>query len=221
MRYLLLSDIHASLAALESVLAHARRQGWDALISLGDIVGYGDEPNATLDLIRSLTPYVALLGNHEAALLSALTGDQTQLLAPNYERTRAQGLELTAPNLTFLRDMAASHLDENWGAVHGALREPWEYLVSVPVARVNEPLMLRPLYFVGHTHLPGVFTKDTPETRWYSLVCRSETLSFTFKPGSVAFVNPGSVGQPRDGHGPSYAIYDEQARQVDFFRLPL
>lgn len=221
MRYLLLSDIHAYVEALERVLAHAQHQVWDALISLGDTVGYGVAPNATLDLLRALSPYAALRGNHEAVLLEAFSGVQSRPLAPNYRRTSAQSAELSAVNRSFVEAMTMSHLDKGWGAVHGALRERWEYLVSVPVARANGPYMERPLYFVGHTHIPGIFARNVTEPRWYSLVCRSERLSFTLESGQVAFINPGSVGQPRDNLGPSYAIYDDTLKQVDIFRLPL
>lgn len=218
MRYLLLSDVHANAGALERVLTHAQGHGWDRVISLGDTVGYGDEAEATLDRLRALTPYVALRGNHEAALLKALSSDRARRVAPNYERTREQGWALSEANRSFIEAMTLSHLDDTWGAVHGALRDPWEYLLSVPVARANAPLMARPLYFVGHTHIPALFTRDISE-RWYGLVCRSESLAFSLKEGSAAFVNPGSVGQPRDGLGPSYGIYDDEAQRVDLLRL--
>lgn len=219
MRFLLLSDVHAHAGALEAVLAHAQAQGWDAVISLGDTVGYGPEPDAALDQLRSLQPYAALRGNHEALMTRVLSGQPPQHVAPNYEVTRDQAWALSDANRAFVNNMTLSHLDGTWGAVHGALREPWEYLLSVPVARANEPLMTRPLYFVGHTHIPAIFTRDAPQSRWYGLVCRSESLTFNLKPGSAAFVNPGSVGQPRDGLGPSYAIYDDAAQQATLFRL--
>ncbi len=219
MRYLLLSDVHANASALEAVLAHAHGHGWDALVSLGDSVGYGAEPDATLERLRSLSPLVTLRGNHEEALLRALAGGGVQRVAPNYALTYEQAQTLSATNRRFVEDTPLSHLATGWGAVHGALRDPWEYLLSVPVARANEPLMARPLYFVGHTHIPAVFVREARKPRWYGLVCRSASLAFTLEADSLAFVNPGSVGQPRDELGSSYAIYDDASRLVTFFRL--
>lgn len=163
----------------------------------------------------------ALRGNHEAATLKALSGEKVQRVAPNYALTYEQAWSLSETNRRFIEAMTPTHLGSTWGAVHGALRDPWEYLVSVPVARANAPLMARPLYFVGHTHIPSIFTRDAPESRWYGLTCRSENLSFRIKNGGATFVNPGSVGQPRDGLGPSYAVYDDGAQRVDIFLLSL
>ncbi len=221
MRYLILSDIHANDQALEAILAHAAAHGWDAVVSLGDTLGYGTEAETTLERLRALRPYVALRGNHEAALLKVLAGEGEGRIPSNYVQTLEQGGRLSAANLEFVKAMVPSHLDFAWGAVHGALRKPWEYLISVPVARANEPLMVRPLYFVGHTHIPTIFTRDTPESRWYSVGCRSAHLSFTLKPGANTFVNPGSVGQPRDGLGASYALYEDTTQHIDMFRLTL
>ncbi len=218
MKYLLLSDVHANMRALEAVLTDAGKHGWDAVLFLGDAVGYGHEPNEVLDRLRALEPAVALRGNHEAVLLK-LAADPALRVAPNYEVTKAQTQELSSANRAFVEQTAVSHLGERWGAVHGALRTPWEYLISVPVARANEPRMARPLYFVGHTHVPAVFAKNAAG-RWYSLVCRGE-LTFSLEPGGAAFVNPGSVGGPRDGLGASYGIYDDEAGRVTLYRLPV
>lgn len=219
MRYLILSDVHAHAQQLEAVLAHAQTQGWDALIFLGDAVGYGAQPDEVLDRLRALAPCVALQGNHEAILLRALADGPSARVPPAYVETTRQAGALSAANLEFIKGFALMHLDAGWGAVHGALRKPWEYLVSIPVALANQPLMERPLYFVGHTHVPGIFCYDAQAARWYALSCRTQTLSFALRPGDAAFINPGSVAQPRDGLGPSYAIYDAQQQRVTLFRL--
>lgn len=222
MTYLLLSDVHANMGALEAVLTHAAGQGWNAVsdpvLFLGDAVGYGREPNEVLDRLRELKLTIALRGNHEAVLLR-LAADPSLRVAPNYEVTKTQVDELSEANRAFVEQTTMSHLAEQWGAVHGALRTPWEYLISVPVARANEPRMERPLYFVGHTHVPAVFARNAAG-RWYSLVCRGE-LVFNLEPGGAAFVNPGSVGGPRDGLGASYGLYDDEAGRVTLYRLPV
>lgn len=220
MRYLILSDVHAQRQRLEDVLAHAQGQGWDALIFLGDAVGYGDQPDEVLGRLQTLAPYVALQGNHEATLLRVLADGPATRVPPAYVETTRQAGMVSAANLEFIKGFVPTHLDAGWGAVHGALRKPWEYLVSIPVARANQPLMERPLYFVGHTHVPGIFCCQARTSRWYALSCRTASLSFALAPGDAVFVNPGSVGQPRDGLGPSYAIYDVQQQHITLFRLP-
>lgn len=218
-KYLLLSDVHANIGALEAVLAHAAGRGWDAVLFLGDAVGYGGAPNEVLDRLRGLAPAVSLRGNHEAMLLKFARTPSLRA-APSYSVTRAQAATLSDANRAFVEGTVTVHLDGAWGAVHGALRAPWEYLVSVPVARANEPLMKRPLYFVGHTHIPAVFARNAAG-RWTGLVCRGESLVFAPEPGGAAFVNPGSVGGPRDGLGASYGLYDGKTGRVSLFRLPV
>lgn len=127
-----------------AVLTHAGKHGWDAVLFLGDAVGYGGEPNEVLDRLRELKPAVALRGDHEAVLLK-LAADPSLQVAPNYKSTETQVNRLSGANRAFVEQTAMSHLSERWGAVHGALRTPLEYLSSVPVARANEPLTARPL----------------------------------------------------------------------------
>jgi predicted phosphodiesterase len=228
MRFLLLSDIHADAGALEAVLRHAQTRGWDHLIFLGDAVGRGDEPEAVVSSLAALKPYAALRGNHEAALLAALEPGAPNLgtqapgaASPGYGSARDHAQRLSEPNLAFLRDLKEVHLDTSWGAVHGALRRPFEYLASVPVARANQPLMQRPLYLVGHTHAPAVFSLGRAGG-WRGVAFRAAATTFELPPGAATFFNPGAVSGPRDGvAAASYAIFDEPRGRFEVFRLPL
>lgn len=224
MRTLLLSDIHADPAALDGVLADAGRHGWDRLVLLGDVVGYGDDALTTIDTLRALDPHAAVLGNHEAMLFALLDGENVAAAPGVVAALERQAAALTPAALAFLRGFEPSHLEPRWAAVHGALRRPWEYLISVPVVRANEAFMERPLTFVGHTHIPAAFVKRAAGEPWRVNVFKGREgyLSVPEGEGAKAFLNPGSVGRPRDGlAGSSYAIYDEPAGLFEVYRLGL
>jgi predicted phosphodiesterase len=214
MRYLIISDVHANEAALSAVLGSAQRAGWDEAIFLGDAIGYGDQPEAAVAQLSTLDLRAAVQGNHEAMLLPE--GPRA------LPQTRKHASALSAQSLAFLAGLQPQYLSDTWGAVHGALRSPWEYLLSIPAARANQPLMRRSLYFVGHTHVPALFVFEPTRERWRTMTFRSEALSVTLEPGTQAFFNPGSVGLPRDGlDAASYAVFQEAERRLEVFRVPL
>lgn len=218
MRYLLLSDIHADQGALDTVLRHANQQGWDQLAFLGDAVGYGDQPEEVVQRLMSLDPFISLQGNHEVMILNAAQGNTRGIP----ETMRAVALDhasrLSSQSMDFLANLPQHQITDTWGAVHGALRQPWEYLISVPVARANQPLMHRPLYFVGHTHVPGAFMLQ--DGRWSPRTFKGSHERLDLRGVQAAFVNPGSASNARDEQGGmSYAIFDELSMHVDVYRL--
>ncbi|HEX7021286.1 MAG TPA: metallophosphoesterase family protein [Trueperaceae bacterium] len=226
MRYLILSDIHADIRALERVLWHAEAQTWDEMVVLGDLVGYGPEPEDTVQRIIGLRPKVALRGNHEAMVLAAARGEEVRGRRDIRWMAARQAQALSAASLAFLGALPLQHLETAWGAAHGALTNPWDYLISVPVARANEPEMKRPWYFVGHTHLPGAFwrkgTAQAParDAGWQRMSFRAPENRLQLPRGSRAFLNPGSVSLPRDGlRTGSYGIFDEDSGIFQVFRL--
>jgi predicted phosphodiesterase len=207
MRYLVLSDIHANHVALAAVLEHAGAQAWDGLVFLGDAVGYGAQPEEVVQALMRLGPAVAICGNHELMVLK---------LADGHRIGGGAVAEIAA------RHLARAPLREGWAAVHGALRKPWEYIISVPSARMNQPLMKRDLYFVGHTHVPMAYILSSKggTQRWQPVSCLQAHTAIELQAGQQAFVNPGSVGQPRDGSVlASYAIFDEASRRIEIFRI--
>ena len=217
MRYLVISDIHANIEALNRVLDHAGSSTWDRTVFLGDVIGYGHEPEAAVRKLMELDPYVTLKGNHEHAAL----------LAPRHSAYGPAGrhehaAKLSPESLEFLASFKERHVDEDWAAVHGSPRNPMEYLVSIPVARANLSHMERRLYFVGHTHVASAFVYDErDEARpWRAHAFRRPHTRIHLSEGTSAFINPGSVSQPRDGTSrAAYAIYDEAERTVDAFRI--
>ncbi len=226
MRYLVLSDIHANDVALEAVLRHAGGARWDRLIFLGDVVGYYPEAEKTTTLLRDLEPEVALLGNHDALLLSLLD-------APTSRSPHEGGLvadiiakhkrALSPENVAFIRGFQKHVLKETWEAAHGALREPWEYLSSLHAAQANFPFLQRDLCLVGHTHIPVAYAgAGAPGNEiWRAVPFRGERAVYRLPPKARVFFNPGSVGQPRDGVPlASYAVFDEEERVLELYRVP-
>ena len=219
MRFLVISDVHARAAALESVLKHAAGQGWDEAVFLGDAVGYGEDAAQVIGILRGLPLRAAIRGNHEDMLFELretgavrATGDVVRSLERNLE-------QLSESDLEFLAALPESHRDDGWTAVHGAPRNPAEYLISVPAVRANGRYMLERVCFNGHTHVPAAYLEAAPE-RWKVRPFRGSAGSVDVPAGTRAFLNPGSVSLPRDGlPSGSYGIFDEEQGRFSMHRI--
>lgn len=224
MRVLILSDIHSNLEALEACLAAAPSH--DLVVNLGDVVGYGASPNQVIERARSLgTLFVR--GNHDKAASGAMElRDFNPIagLAALWTRER-----LTPENLEWLRSLPEGPLQiqELPGVqfVHGSPADEDEYVVTLRDA--IEPLLISstPLTFFGHTHLQGCFSASNLASDYfrpvYKTVGQKEAVEFPLKEGTRYLVNPGSVGQPRDGDWrAAFALFDSEARIVSFYRTP-
>jgi predicted phosphodiesterase len=224
MRYLILSDIHANAVALEAVLRDARRKRWDAVLFLGDLVGYYTEPERAARLLMELGPQTNLLGNHDQLLLDLAAGKSSHAAEGD---TIMEVLErhvhaLSKSSLDFLAGFNERASGGNWQAVHGALRQPWEYVSTLQNAQANLPLLERRLCFVGHTHVPKVFAsvESGRETLWRTITFRGQRSTYRVPPRAKVFFNPGSVGQPRDGSPlASYAFYDDELALIELYRV--
>ena len=224
MRILLLSDIHSNLEALEACLAAA--PPYDIVVNLGDIVGYCASPNEVIERSRELGK-VFIRGNHDKAASGLMDlKDFNPVAALAAEWTREH---LTENNLAWLRSLPQGPLQIDGVAdvqfVHGSPIDEDEYVVSVRDA--VEPIMVSPVTvtFFGHTHLQGSFVANATYLDAfrpaYKTVGQAETLDVPLKKGLRYLVNPGSVGQPRDGDWRAgFAVYDTDARIVTFCRVP-
>ena len=224
MRVLLLSDIHSNLEALEACLAAA--PAFDVAVNLGDIVGYGASPNEVIDRSRTLGKFF-VRGNHDKAvcgLIDIKDFNPVAALASSWTRD-----QLTWDNLEWLRSLPQGpiQIEGLAGAqfVHGSPVDEDEYVVTAGDA--VEPLMVAPstITFFGHTHLQGSFTLNGDHVDSihpaYRTVGQIESSEFPLKNGLRYLVNPGSVGQPRDGDWRAgFALYDADARIVAFYRVP-
>jgi predicted phosphodiesterase len=212
-RVAVLSDIHANLAALDSVLAFLGSV--DAVWHLGDVVGYGPEPDGVVERLAEIGA-VGVRGNHDAA---AVGGDQIDWFNPEaraaMEWTRQR---ISGSTREWLAALPERHSEGQFGLVHGSPREPlWEYIVSLPIARANLAILTTPFGLFGHTHLPMVFAEHDGGVEQIE---PREGSSFTFA-GRHALMNPGSVGQPRDGIvTSSFMVIDTEADRCTWHRVP-
>ncbi|MEJ2485493.1 MAG: metallophosphoesterase family protein [Anaerolineales bacterium] len=203
MSILVISDIHANLSALQEVLQAAGKV--DAVWCLGDVIGYGPKPNECIELIREQPGIVCLLGNHDAACIG-------QLNVATFNREARIAVEwtqsvLTRENIEFLQARPQIEVIDNVTLAHGSPREPvYEYILDVRSARENFDYFDNDYCFIGHSHLPLLFVRNSAEDK-VSLSFPQQDHVIHLKPRSI--VNPGSVGQPRDrDRRASYAIYD-------------
>lgn len=203
MTVLVISDIHANLSALEAVLADAGNI--EAVWCLGDIVGYGPDPNECIARVRGLPNLVCLTGNHDAAVTGQI--DINAFNSEARESIEWQQQTISAEELAFLRSLHEKEVVGRMTMVHGSPRNPvWEYILDGRVARRNFDFFDTPYCIVGHTHVPFVFyLNDGTPIIQLKLLDSGERMALTPR----ALMNPGSVGQPRD-HDPraSYALYD-------------
>lgn len=224
MRYLVLSDIHANLGAFEAVLEAASAEHYDAVIFLGDVVGYGNRPEECVQLLKSLRPVVKLVGNHDA-LLQERGSEVSELRRVDgiVERVlKRHRSELSADSHAYLATFTDSFEGVQWQAVHGGLRERWEYLDTLNQAQQNASWLTRDICLFGHTHIPTVYAALHVQEgeMWRTVPLRSQRCGYRLAPRVRAFFNPGSVGQPRDGSPmASYGLFDTDQRVVEVRRV--
>lgn len=212
MRIAVLSDIHANLPALDAVLAAAGEV--DAVWHLGDVVGYGPDPDGVVERLRSVGA-VGVRGNHDAA---ACGGTEIDWFNPEARRAMEWTRKaIGRPTLAWLSALPERRTVEGCEQVHGSPREPlWEYVTSASVARANLAELAAPIGLHGHTHVPIAWVEDGGRVDSVK-PRRDSTLELG---GRRALLNPGSVGQPRDGDpDASFMILDPQAGSVSWHRV--
>ncbi|MBI5952616.1 MAG: metallophosphoesterase family protein [Chloroflexi bacterium] len=208
MRVLIISDIHANYTALEAVLKDAGQV--DETWCLGDLVGYGPDPNATVEEIRDIPNLTCILGNHDMAVigkmpLEAFNGEARRSLA-YHEKV------ISASNMSFMRSLSANVKVRGEATLaHGSPRDPlWEYIINGLTARLNFDHFDTPWCFVGHSHVQCIFALNEQNDR-VTLDQTQPDHTINLHPRLI--LNPGSVGQPRDRNPKAaYAIYDTEAR---------
>ncbi|MFN3928162.1 MAG: metallophosphoesterase family protein [Thermoflexus sp.] len=216
MRVLVLSDIHANLEALEAVLADAGT--WDALWFLGDLVGYGPDPVECIDRIQRLAA-VALVGNHDWGVLGRVPLHTFNPAARKVlEWTRGQ---LPPRQVDYLMGLPSQAEQGEITLVHGSLRAPiWEYILEPYTAWENIARLPTRIGLFGHTHVAiAYYAPDRGTPRMHILEPPYDE-PIDLKTGWW-LLNPGSVGQPRDGDPrAAYAILDLSAMTWTFRRVP-
>jgi len=222
MRVLIVSDIHGNLQAFEAALAAAGTV--DALWNLGDTVGYGANPNEVIERIRPLAS-VNVRGNHDR-VCCGLTSSQgfNPIAAAAAAWTHRK---LTPENLEWVRAMPQGPVRASARAMcaHGSPLHEDHYIISMRDAWTPLQRMETEITFFGHTHMQGGFSQneqeweeDRPQYREHDI---AEQSTMDVPVGTRHLINPGSVGQPRDGDWrAAFAIYDDQAEHITFCRVP-
>jgi diadenosine tetraphosphatase ApaH/serine/threonine PP2A family protein phosphatase len=195
MRIAAITDIHANLPALEAVLAAVDAAAVDEIWCLGDVVGYGAEPDECGDLIRERCA-LSLVGNHDLAVLGALdVAAFSEAAAVAVEWTREHIAERT---LAMLRELEPAGEREGIGAFHASPRDPvWEYVLSAEQADACIDAQTTRIALIGHSHVSLFFTRPAAEEEIRGAQAGDDTL-LDLGAGQW-LINPGSVGQPRDG----------------------
>ncbi|MEA3402864.1 MAG: metallophosphoesterase family protein [Armatimonadota bacterium] len=217
MRYAVLSDIHSNLVALEAVLADLAEEAIDRYLCLGDIVGYGARPNQCCDLIRELDA-VSIRGNHDEAAVDPAKAEW--FTAPARACILWTTEQLREDNMEFLRALPTLRVvDDDITICHGSVPDPDHYTVTPLDALMSLRAMETPIAFFGHTHYSEWFVwgqgnelpEEFPIPSGGSLHIRND---------HVYLINPGAVGQPRDGNEmASYAIFDDETGDVVIKRV--
>jgi predicted phosphodiesterase len=215
-RYLILSDIHANLAAFEAVLADAGQ--FDAIWSLGDVIGYGPQPNECIERLKQFQ-HSCVAGNHDWAAINKL---DISTFNPDARQaclwTRDQ---LTPDNWEYIESLPEKLVEDSFTIVHGSPRHPvWEYITHPSVAAANLSEFDTPYCLFGHTHIPVVFA-CSPAGSIKKCNAFGMPLNDPVPLGEQRWlINPGGVGQPRDGDPrASYILLDTEARTIEHRRV--
>jgi diadenosine tetraphosphatase ApaH/serine/threonine PP2A family protein phosphatase len=212
MRIAVLSDIHGNIAALDAVLAAAGPV--DGVWHLGDVVGYGPEPDAVVARLAALGA-VGVRGNHDAA---ACGGSEIEWFNPDARRAMEWTRTRIEPGTReWLDGLPERRIVGRCTLVHGSCREPiWEYVTSIPVARANFAVLTTPICLHGHTHIPAAFLEEDGRVE---LMAPGDGSRLALR-GRRALLNPGSVGQPRDGDPrAAFMLLDPEAGVATWHRV--
>lgn len=219
-RILVLSDLHANATALDAVL-YAAEGRWDICVCLGDVVGYGPDPNEVTARIRALGA-TTIRGNHDKAIAGIMdTIDFNPVARAAVDWTRAQ---LEPGNLTWLAALTAGPLPtDGIVLIHGAYQDEDEYVFTPSQAMDGLLDSSSPVTFFGHTHHQGGFSFLDTSVEMLQVRPRpgESFAALHLEPGRRYLLNPGSVGQPRDGDArAAFAIADLAHQIVEFWRVP-
>jgi diadenosine tetraphosphatase ApaH/serine/threonine PP2A family protein phosphatase len=218
MRYIIFSDLHSNLEALNQFQKEIETLAYDKLICLGDIVGYGADPNLCIEWVRERADFT-IAGNHDWGAIEKT--DITYFNSYARESCLWTRKQLTKENINFLKSLPLDHEEAGVYWVHASPFEPeaWHYVTSKAGAKRFFSSFEAPICFVGHSHNPVILeqTADGEVNDYVSDV-------WDIEPGNRYIFNDGSLGQPRDGNpDPAFMIFDseEQTVKVQRFKYDL
>lgn len=219
MRYLVLSDLHSNLEALRAVLSAARSTGYERVLVLGDLVGYGADPNGVIEILRDLPGLLAIRGNHDRVAASMEDGEGFNEAARQAAAWTRRALE--PESLAFLAGLPKGPIEFAPGRIlcHGTPLDEDQYLLEEGEARRCFDGLPFDLCFFGHSHYPGAFVLE--ETVVATRPAVGDESIIDIRQGRRCLINPGSVGQPRDRDPRcGFALYDDASASVHIYRVP-
>jgi predicted phosphodiesterase len=220
MRYLIFSDIHGNLEALNALLKFIQKRKIDHYICLGDLVGYGASPNETIQKVRNLKPLSIIRGNHDKAVSGADSIETfNPIAAAAIHWTQMKIVKKNADFLAHLKK-GPQVVHEQFTICHGSPFDEDYYIFGEFDAAEAFDYLKLPLCFFGHTHFPFVYTSASGRTGVEGTFMEGNSNEVKLERGLTYLVNPGSVGQPRDRNPrAAFAIYDSDARTIRFHRI--
>ena len=219
MRYLVLTDIHGNLEALDACLADAAERGYDRTLVLGDLVGYGADPNMVVERVQGLDPAAIVRGNHDKVACGLEQAEGFNAVAKSAARWTLETLTVEHRAWLAALPKGPHAVDDLVEICHGSPFDEDAYIFDELDAARALKESARPLCLFGHTHFPAVFALS-PEGLDLARPAGSDHIRVMLPEGSKHLLNPGSVGQPRDGDPrAAYAIVDGEAQCVELFRV--
>lgn len=217
MKIAVISDIHSNIEALTACAQLAMEQGAEKFVCLGDMVGYGPDPVAVLDMLQGLPGFSCILGNHDEYMFNSIDVSSTAPVQQVAEWTVEQ---LSPQHLEFLKSLPYILVENGVTYVHASLNDPnvWPYVVKPEAAKNCLRYASTNLVFYGHVHIPMLFHEKQDDT--IDLTYPQGGQKIPLKPNQRYLINVGSVGQPRDDNNEaSFVMYDEDTHCVTFHRV--
>lgn len=217
MRYFIFSDVHANLEAFDTVLSAIAEEQINRIIFLGDIVGYGAQPNEAVDRLKQLKPDATVRGNHDKVIAELEDGSSFQDLA--YTSAMWSRLQMQPENKAYLRNMPQGPitLDEEIQISHGSPHDEDFYILNHLDARSILDRSQSWIVFYGHTHLPMIYSTESRFSQYYP---EEDESYYRLSEDRQYLINPGSVGQPRDlNPKASFAILDTEENTICIRRV--
>ncbi len=214
MKIAFISDIHSNLEAFQAVMASLARNGAEKVMFLGDIVGYGANPNECIDLLRD-TADCNIAGNHDFAAVNKT--DISYFNPYAQEAVLWTKNVLTRQNALYLSSLPLTDALYNFMVVHSTPLHPelWDYVVSFSDAQIGFENFTQQICFIGHSHHPGIFVQDRAGG-----ISAEEKTTISIREGNRYIINIGSVGQPRDGNPlSSYGLYNTETNEYRLIRV--
>ena len=218
MKYLILSDIHGNLEALQSVLLKVKSMKIDKYVILGDLVGYGASPNKIVNRVKKMDPMTAVRGNHDRVASGLTDGRDFNYAAREAALWTRERFTVGSKDYVAHLPQGPVEVDDLFDIVHGSPQDEDYYIFQWWQAHAVLQRQRKQLTFFGHTHLPVIWSLDGREIKGDSIP--DEYYEYSLEEDKRYLINPGSIGQPRDRNPKSsLAILDTDKMKIEFFRV--